>query len=97
MPGFKSMCGSNAALMPEEALELSRGELNAHLRQLFDADAMLAGDRSADGDAQLEDRGAERLGALRLARLVGVVQDERMEVAVARVKDVGAAQLVLVR
>ena len=58
-------------------------------------DAVLAGDGAADLDAQLEDLAAERLGALQLVRVVGVEQDQRMQVAVAGVEHVGAAQAVL--
>jgi hypothetical protein len=53
---------------------------------------VLAGQHAADLDAELEDVGAERLGALQLARLVGVVEDQRMQVAVAGVEHVGDAQ-----
>ena len=60
-----------------------------HQVALLDADAVLAGQHATDLDAQPQDVGAERLGALQLARLVGVVQDERMQVAVAGMKDVG--------
>src|SRR3546814_10551746 len=55
---------------------------------------MLAGQHAADLDAELQDVGAEVLRLLQLARLVGVVEDERMQVAVAGVKDVGDAQAV---
>ena len=41
--------------------------------------------------------GAERLGLLQLAGLVGVEQDQRMQVAVAGVEDVRAAQAELLR
>jgi hypothetical protein len=58
---------------------------------------VLAGDRAADLDAELEDLRAERFRADALRLDVGVVQNERMEVAVARVEHVGAAQVVFVR
>ena len=43
-------------------------------------------------DAQLQDLGTEVLGAPQLVGVVGVEQDQRMQVAVAGVEDVGAAQ-----
>ena len=56
---------------------------------------MLAGDRAAHGHAGLEDLGPEGLGAMQLVGIVGVEEDERMQVAVAGVEDVEAAQAML--
>ena len=53
---------------------------------------MLARDRAADLDAQLEDAIAELDRPLSLAGLVGVVQDERMQVAVPGMEHVGAGE-----
>ena len=53
---------------------------------------MLAGQDTADGDAELEDVGAEGLDLLQIAGLVGVVEDERMQIAVAGMEHVGDAQ-----
>ena len=64
-------------------------ELHAHLVDLLDADAVLAGDGAADFHAQLQDAAAEFLGALQFAWLVGVEQDQRMQVAVAGMEHVG--------
>src|SRR5215472_17877965 len=74
----------------EERGALGGRELYAHGIELLDADAVLAGDGAAESHAQLEDLDAEMLGALPLAFLVGVEEDERVEVAVAGVKDVEA-------
>jgi hypothetical protein len=57
---------------------------------------MLAGDGAAHFHAQRQDLGAERFGAVEFVRDVGVEQDQRMQVAVARMEHVGAAQAVLV-
>src|SRR3990167_5192784 len=45
-------------LQGEEGLELGRTELHAHLVDLLAADPVLAGDRAADRDAELQDRPA---------------------------------------
>ena len=58
---------------------------------------MLAGQHAADLDAELQDLGAELLGAVEFARLVGIVEDQRMQIAVAGMKDVGDAQAVFLR
>ena len=50
---------------------------------------------AADLDAEPQDVGAERLGALDFAGLVGVVEDQRMQIAVAGMKHIGDAEAVL--
>jgi hypothetical protein len=50
-----------------ESGQLRRRELHAHLVDLLDADAVLAGDRAAERHRQLEDFGAESFGALPFA------------------------------
>ena len=62
LAGIEQSVRVERRLDPEEALELGGAELRAHAAQLLDADAVLAGDRAADVDAELEDRRAERLG-----------------------------------
>jgi len=52
---------------------------------------VFAGDGAAGGDAEVEDFGGESFGGVLLAGDAGVVEDERMEVAVAGVEDVGDA------
>src|SRR6185436_18851980 len=66
-----------------------------HLVELLDADTMLAGDRAADLDAALQDLGAKRFGASDGLRVAIVEQDERMKIAIAGVKDIGATQMIL--
>src|SRR5690348_8098016 len=78
-------------------IEVDLVEHGRHEVALFDANAVLARQHAADLDAKTQDVRAEFLSALELARLVRIVKDERVEVAVAGVKDVGAAQPVLLR
>src|SRR4051812_39606981 len=77
-----------------ESVELLGAELHAHLVDFFHADAMLAGDRAAHGDALLQHLGGKELGALQLLAVVGIEEDERMQVAVAGMEYVRAAQAV---
>src|SRR5215216_4926600 len=94
----KHLAGIEQALGVERAfeallrLEVDLREHGRHEIALLHPDAVLAGEHAAHLDAQLEDLGAECFGALQLARLVGVVEDERMQVAVASVKHVSDAQ-----
>src|SRR4029453_909159 len=64
---------------------------------LLESDAVLAGDRSAKPDAEADDFCSEHLGAIVRARFAAIVEDQRMEVAVAGMKDVGDANAVLPR
>ncbi len=76
-------------------LKLRRGELHAHLVDLLDAHAVLAGDGAAQRNAFLQHLGGKLLGAMQLVRVIGIEQDQRMQVAVAGVEHVRAAQAVL--
>ena len=72
-----------------EGFDLGCAKLGAHLVDLFAPDAVLAGDRAADGDAQLQDRPAQDFGPLHLAVDAGVIEDQGVQIAVAGVKYVG--------
>ena len=58
---------------------------------------MLAGQHAAHPNTELQDLGTEFLGALELVLLAGIEQDERVEIAVAGVKDIGAGQAIFGR
>src|SRR5439155_21530952 len=94
LAGIEQRAGIEGAFDPLLLGEVGLVEHRRHQVALLDADAMLAGQHAADLDAQPQDVGAELLGALELARPIGVVEDERVEIAVAGMKDVGDAQLV---
>ena len=69
-----------------------------HQVALFDADAMLARQHTANLDTQPQYISAEFLSALfEIARLHHVEQDQRMQVAVAGMEDVAETQLMLFR
>ena len=50
---------------------------------------MFARQAAADFDTQLQDVRPQRLAQFKIARLVGIEQDQRVHVAIARVKDIG--------
>src|SRR5205823_6257573 len=60
--------------------------------ELLHAHTVLAGDRPADVDAELEHFGAEGLRLLGIAGTVRVVENQRMQIAVARMENVHARQ-----
>ena len=80
------LCGSSARLiariagiaLPSSAFE----EID-----LAEADAVLAGARAVHGDRAHDDALVERLRFLDLARVVGIDQDDEVEVAVADVTE----------
>src|SRR5690606_3435554 len=87
----KHLAGIEAQLRIERAfhtvldLEIGRIELIGHEVALLEADTVLARQHTPNVDAQLQYLVAELLCPLELARHIGVVQDQRMQVAVARV------------
>src|SRR5690349_9757991 len=97
LAGIEDAVGIERRLHSVERGELRSAELHAHLLELLDADAVLAGDRAAHLDAELEDAAAELLALLQVAGFRRVVEDARMDVAVARVEDVAHGEAVLGR
>ena len=75
-----------------EGFQFSRFELYTHGVDFFDAHAVFAGDGAADVDAELEDFGTEIFGTFELTGIIGIVEDQRMQVAVAGMEYIGAAQ-----
>ena len=96
LPGFAIPSRVEGAAQPPEGLEVALGEHLRHRARLVDADAVLAGERAARVEAGAEDRLGQLLGRLGLA-LRGVVEYERVQVAVACVEDVADAEAVLLR
>src|SRR5436309_2695082 len=95
-PCSASVASSCASGVPQRAhlLMLLGRELHTHRAQLLDAHAVLAGDGAAQAHAGLEDVGAEALAAMQLIGIVGVEEDQRVQVAVAGMEHVDAAQAV---
>jgi hypothetical protein len=73
-------------------VEVVLREHDGHVGGLVGAHAMLAGDRSAVSHAEPQDLASELLGRRLLPGDGAVVEDERMEIPVAGVKDVGDAE-----
>ena len=66
-----------------ELLTLGFAELHAHLSQLFDADPVLAGNRAAMMNTKLQNLAAELLRFFELAFIVAILEDKRMQAAIA--------------
>src|SRR6266542_3158535 len=72
--------------------EVGVGELERHVRGLVEAHPMLARDAAAHGKARPQQLVVGFLGALELARDPVIVEDQRVEIAVTRVEDIGDDQ-----
>ena len=92
--GSRVRSGSKTARRRVIASRSSGENKQRHLRDLLDADAVLAGDAAAERDARLEDLPAGREHALDLVRVALVEEDDRVDVAVAGVEDVADAEAV---
>src|SRR5215210_2876837 len=77
------------ATQPLEGVEIGLVEHLRHVLLLVHADAVLARDRAAGVQARVEDLARQLLGPLGLSVVAAVVTDQRVQVAVARVEDVG--------
>ena len=97
LAGVQQPVRVEGGLEPALLLQFMGVELHRHQVALFHADAMLAGQAAADLDAQLQDVGAEFLGGMEAGGIVGIEHDQRMQIAVAGVEDVGDLQAVAVR
>ena len=82
-------------LEPEHLCVFFGGELHAHAAEFLDAHAVLARHRAAHRHAGFQNVGAKQFGPVQLLRVIRIEQDQRMQVAIARMKNVAAAQAVL--
>src|SRR5690349_10015471 len=94
LAGVEQAFGIERAFQALLMRKVDLGEHLAHEVALLDADAVLAGQHTAHTDAQPQNVGSEGLGAVELLLLAGIEQDQRMEVAVARMEDIGAGKAV---
>src|SRR6266446_9284584 len=97
LAGVEQALGVERTFEPLLLVEIDLAEHFAHQVALLDADAMFAGQHAAEFDADPQDVGAEGLRPLDLAGPVGIVQDQRVQVAVAGMKHVGDTEVVFCR
>ena len=76
---------------------LGIGKLHAHFTEFLDTDTVLAGNRAPVMNTQLQNLAAQLFCFFEFALVIGVVQDQRMQVTVAGVKHVGHRQFVFSR
>ena len=89
------MISIKGTFQPLLLFQIILGELDGHQVTLFNTNAMLTGQHTAHFNAAFKYIGSKILGAFQLARYVGIKQDQRMQIAVARMKHVCHPQAVL--
>src|SRR6185436_5848509 len=92
--GIEQAFGVERTFDPLLLIEVDLREHYRHQVALLYADTVFAREHAADFDTQLEDLGAEFLGFLQLARNICVIENERMQIAVPGMKNIGDAQAV---
>ena len=77
-----------------EHLQFARPELGAHLIDFFHANPVLAGNGPPGLHAHVKYFFSEFLSQFELARLARIIEYQRMQISIAGVKDIHAAQAV---
>ncbi len=95
MPGLSRAVLVEGTFKPLLLVEIAFRKHHRHQVALFHADAVFAGQHAADLDAQPQDICAERFRTIEFARLVGIVEDQGMQIAVPGMENIGDAQIVL--
>ena len=97
LAGVQQSLRIEGLLQCEEGFQFSAAELQTHLVQLLDADAMFAGHGAADRHAAGENATAELHGALHLLIVVRIEANQGMQIAIAGVKHIGHWQVEFTR
>ena len=96
LAGVQQLFGVKRLLHGMKLLQFGGVELHAHLVDFLQANAVFTGDGATHGNAQLKNFPAQLLGTFQFPGLVGIIEDQWMEVAIARVKDIADGQAVCV-
>src|SRR5580698_5234814 len=96
-PRIQPLLGIEKNLETSDVVERILREKLAHEFILLHADAMLSRDRAAGVDAIFQNLLARGFGALEFARHVVVEEDDRVQVAIARVENIADLEVVLFR
>ena len=91
LAGVQKMPRIKGTFQPLLLFQIILGELDGHQIALFDPDTMFTGQHTAHLDTASQDIRAEFLGPFQLAGLVGIEQDQRMQIAVTGMEHVGNA------
>ncbi len=95
MSGFNRPSGSKALRTARNWDRECGIKLHTHAVNFLHTHTVFTRDGAADSDTQVENLGAEFLGPSEFIRLVGVIQNQRMQIAVTGMENIGDPQLVL--
>ena len=94
LAGVEQAVTVKCAFDAKHLLVFFRRELHAHGVEFFHAHPVLACHRAAHRHAGLQNIGTKQLAAVQLVSIVGIKQNQGVQVAVPCMKNIGAAQLV---
>ena len=92
LAGIQQMIGIKSAFQTLLLFHIIFGKLDRHQITFFNANAMFASQYTTHFDTAPQNIGAKILGPRQFARLVGIKQDQRVQIAVTRMKDIGHTQ-----
>ena len=92
--GIEPVAGVKGAFDALLLFQINRVEHGVHQVTLLHAHAMLAGQHAADRNAEFQNIRAAGLGLFRVAGLIGVIEDQGVQIAIAGMEDIGDAQAV---
>jgi len=88
LAGIEKMFVIEGAFDPDLIGEIDFIEHCRHQIAFFDTNTMLTGEHTTNLYAKAQNIGAKRFGAFEFALTIGVIKNDRMQVAVARMKDI---------
>ena len=97
LAGVEQAIGIKSLFYGMELLQFGFIELYAHLVDLFHTDTVLAGNDATHLDAKFQDTRTECLGTFQFAGFVGIVEDQRVKVAVTGVEYIRNREAVFFR
>lgn len=97
LAGVQQMLGVESTFDAHLLVKIGLVEHFRHQVALFDADAMFAGENPANLYAKPQDIRAEILRRLQFSRIVCVIKDERMKIAITRMEHISHTQAVFFR
>ena len=84
--------GIKGAFQPLLLFQVILSELNGHEVTLFHTDTMFTGQHTTHFNAAAQDIGTKILGAFQLTRDIGIKQDQRVQIAITRMKHISDPQ-----
>ena len=95
LTGIEKMTGIKRTFNALLLIHIIFREHRAHEVTLLDANAMLTGQHTANLDTHFKNFGTKIFGGFQLARFIGIIQNQRMQVTVTGMENIGDTKAVL--